>query len=185
MKFAPRAVENKRVSNVRLSCYALVTAITAVCLLPPTLSTADSITGAPSLSSARRGTSMWSGIAVPVARVAFAPFRLEPCDAKSDDDAGVSVDSAKGWTVAGFPLGQSSYGVFVQVRGRSELGRVEVLYDDGTLDRVELGGGHVYGSGIYQLTRYDAARHVVLVRMKVRAASALARIQVLLAPEPL
>jgi hypothetical protein len=185
MKFAPRAVENRRMSNVRIPCYALVTAITTACLLTPAFTSADSNGGAPSISSARHGTSVWSGIAVPVARVAIAPFRLEPCEAASGEPAGVAVDRAKGWTVAGFPLGQSSYGVYVQVRGRSELGRVEVLYDDGTLDRVELGGGHVYGSGIYELTHYDAARHVALVRMKVRAASSLARINVLVAPAPL
>jgi hypothetical protein len=185
MNFALQIDDNWHMSELRRLRYAIVTVAVLVCLLGATNARAASNEGAPSLASARRGPSGWPALTLPILHANFAPAHQADGAGASGSDAGVELERAKGWTVAGFPLGQMSYGVYVQVRGRSELGRVEVLYDDGTLERVEPVSGHVYGAGIYELARFTAARHVALVRMKVRAASALARIKVLVAPEPI
>ena len=185
MNSVPNAADNIDMTKMLTARFAIVTALLLASHLPGTRSFAATSEPLPGLSGEAQGHSNLSILFVPILRATLLPSHREDHTESSGAGAGVALERSKGWTVAGFPLGQTSYGVYVEVHGRSELGRVELLYDDGSLDRVEPVNGHVYGAGIYELARFDTARHVVLVRMKARAATALARIKILVAPEPI
>jgi hypothetical protein len=91
-----------------------------------------------------------------------------------------SLARAQGWTRLGFPLGDSAPGVAIAVSGRTQLGRVEILFADGEIERHELASRHVYGRGVYQLAHFEADRRVLLVRLEARARSARAGVRAVL-----
>jgi hypothetical protein len=91
-----------------------------------------------------------------------------------------SLVRAQGWTRVGFPLGGAAPAVGIAIDGRVRLGRVEILFGDGTLDRHELAPGHVYGRGVYELSRFTDARRVMLVRLEARACTARAKLSAVL-----
>jgi len=88
-----------------------------------------------------------------------------------------------GWTPLGFPLGEAGLGVFVQVRGRAELGTVEILFEDGELQRLDLSRRHTYCGGLYEIRSFERERRVMLVRFAARASSKQARFRILLLRE--
>ncbi|MGH7742163.1 MAG: hypothetical protein ACRENS_09080 [Candidatus Eiseniibacteriota bacterium] len=180
-RFPAAAADNVRMNasgwiRIALAVLALVPALT------PRTCAAGGAVASPWTAESRAGRAL--DLRLPLARVSYAPSADEAEVASGAKHEGFPLERANGWTVAGFPLGQTSFGVYLEVRGRSELGRIEVLYDDGTIERVEALQGRIYGQGIYQLAKFDAARRVALVRMKARAASSHARVNVLLAREP-
>ncbi len=75
----------------------------------------------------------------------------------------------QGWRQVGFPLGETAPAVAIAVAGRASFGRVEILFEDGTLERHELARDHAYGRGVYTLTTFGGLRRVMLVRCEVRA----------------
>jgi hypothetical protein len=90
---------------------------------------------------------------------------------------------ADGWTTLGFPLRDSGRGILVEIRGRTELGPVEILFEDGALQRVEHSAVHTYGRGLYEIADFGDERRVMLVRFAARARSSRVTMRVLLARE--
>jgi len=95
--------------------------------------------------------------------------------------ASLSRDS--GWTPLGFPLRDSGLGLLVQLRGRAELGAVEIVFEDGDLRRIDLARTRTYGDGLYELATFESERRVMVVRLAARARSREASLKVLLLRE--
>ena len=109
----------------------------------------------------------------------MAPFRLFSHRAATTP-VGTPVSRDAGWTRMGFALQEPGRGVCLAIDGRAELGRIEILFDDGELQQVDAGAGHVYSRGVYEVAAFSHERRVVLVRLESRARSTTARVQALL-----
>lgn len=93
---------------------------------------------------------------------------------------GAALARETGWTTLGFPLHDSGRGVMLEIRGRTEIGPVEIVFENGDLERVEHSAGRTYGRGLYSIAEFDDERRIVLVRFAARARSARASMRVLL-----
>lgn len=93
------------------------------------------------------------------------------------------LERARGWSRLGCPLGESGVGVALAVSGRAQLGRVEILFEDGTIERHELARGHTYRRGLYALASFAGERRVMLVRFETRARSRRADVRAVLMRE--
>lgn len=112
-------------------------------------------------------------VSVP-ATLITAPFRwLAP-------KPGTRIHRDAGWTTVGFPLEDQGQGLYLEIGGKTQIGRVEIVFDDGALQSIELGGNRIYSRGFYELASFSNERKVLLVRMQARAYSSRARMQVLL-----
>lgn len=67
-------------------------------------------------------------------------------------------------------------GCFLRIKGRAEFDRAEVLFADGQLEPIELRGAR-RGRGLYELVRWPQARTIACVRLRVRARSEEARLE--------
>ena len=72
-----------------------------------------------------------------------------------------------------------SRGCYVKLVGSAEFDRAEVVFADGELRTLDLGGAR-RGKGLYELMMWDEPREIVCVRMRARACSGRARLQLLL-----
>jgi hypothetical protein len=109
----------------------------------------------------------------------MAPFRLFSHHTAAAP-AGTPVTRDAGWTRMGFALQEPGRGVCLAIDGKAELGRIEILFDDGELQQVDAGAGHVYSRGVYEVAAFSQERRVVLVRLESRARSTTAHVQALL-----
>jgi hypothetical protein len=108
------------------------------------------------------------------ASVVTAPFRwIAP-------KPGTRIHRDAGWTTVGFPLQERGQGLYLEVGGKTQIDRVEIVYEGGDMEQIELGGNRIYDRGLYELRAFPSERQVLLVRMKARAWSSRARMQVLL-----
>ena len=90
-----------------------------------------------------------------------------------------SLAATEGWTTIGYEVNAPSRSCFVQVLGRAEFDRAEVVFANGDLRTLDLRGAR-RGNGVYELTSWEEARDVLGIRMRARARSNKARIRVLL-----
>lgn len=104
------------------------------------------------------------------------PFLDEP-----ERETGILIAREDGWARVGFPLRDRGLGVYIKVTGRAQLGRVEIVFEDGGIQSIELRRNTVYRRGLYRLASFDADRVVMLVRTEARARSPRAEMRVLLA----
>lgn len=109
----------------------------------------------------------------------MAPFRMFAHHA-AVAPVGMAVSRDAGWTRMGFALQDNGRGICLAIDGKAELGRIEILFDDGELQQVDAGAGHVYHHGVYEVAAFPQERHVVLVRLESRARSTTAHVQALL-----
>jgi len=93
---------------------------------------------------------------------------------------GARIHRDLGWTTVGFALRDHGQGLYLQVAGKTQIGKVEIVFEDGGLEQIELGGNRIYDRGLYELASFSNERQVLLVRMQARAWSPKARMQVLL-----
>lgn len=89
-----------------------------------------------------------------------------------------SLGAADGWSLVGFTEPMNGSGCYLKVVGKAEFDRAEVLFADGELRTIELGGAR-RGKGVYELALWDEPREVRCVRMRARAHSSRARIELL------
>ncbi len=87
--------------------------------------------------------------------------------------------SSKGWSTVGFPVRAQGRGFFLRVAGRAEFDRAEVVFADGGLSTFELRGAR-RGKGIYELARWNETREVICVRMRARACTNQAQLELLI-----
>lgn len=121
-----------------------------------------------------RGFVSWRVLGLPVRALAGVwnlADRAAPGTALSRDD---------GWTRVGFPLRDHGRGLGLSVSGQTQIGEVEIVFEDGGIERVQVERARTYGHGLYELARFDGDRDVMLVRFEARARSPRARVQVLL-----
>lgn len=119
----------------------------------------------------------WARWANPALRIPLARIGWRSRDAQ-DSRFRQSISAQDGWRTLGFVVRERSRGCLLKLSGRAEFSRAEVLFADGELSTIELGGAR-RGRGIYELARWQEPRDVVCVRMRARACSDDARIQVL------
>lgn len=111
-------------------------------------------------------------IAAPVLRLALAPF----CARSVPLDHAV-LDRDQGWTRVGFEVRDRGLGVYLDVGGRAQFDRAEIVFTDGEMASLDL--GHVVrGRGLYELMTFEDEREVLCVRLLARARSSLAHVDV-------
>jgi len=94
-----------------------------------------------------------------------------------------SLTPDQGWRQVGFPLGESASAVAIAIDGHASLGRVEILFEDATIESHELAREHVYGRGVYALSSFAGARRVMLLRFEARARSPQTAVRAVLLDE--
>lgn len=87
--------------------------------------------------------------------------------------------SSQDWRTVGFAMPMRGRGCYVKIAGTAEFDRAEVVFADGELRALDLGGAR-RGKGLYELMMWDEPREIACVRMRVRACSGRARLQLLL-----
>ena len=110
----------------------------------------------------------------------FSALGRNPGDATAIRERAVSVTAARGWSMVGFPLLDHGRGIVLEVHGRIEIDRAEIVFDDGELKGVELDRRHAYGSGLYSLADFGHDRAVALVRLETRSRSTRSSVRALL-----
>lgn len=128
-----------------------------------------------------RGAAVVVRIARLPAELLLAPVRA--LFAPPREFAGQRIARVAGWSRLGFPLHDRGAGVFLEVEGRARFGRVEIVFDDGELARLELAGAGACGGGLYHLAWFGRDRGVAVVRLEARAESPEAGVRILLARE--
>jgi hypothetical protein len=123
------------------------------------------------MSTAAHNMAPWR-VAVPLARFALIPFR-----APAPSPEHVRLERDHGWTQVGFDVRDSGIGVYLDVQGRMQFDRAEIVFTDGELERIELHGAS-RGRGLYQLAEFGVEREVLCVRLLARAATPLAHVEV-------
>jgi hypothetical protein len=153
------------VSSMRRTLAILVITMTA-CAAPAA--------ALPRFLPAGPGLVRWANEALrlPLARFGWRPRRAQ--------DPGIrqSLRAQEGWRTIGFAVRERSRGCLLELSGRAEFSRAEVVFADGELRAIELGGAR-RGRGIYELARWQEPRDIVCVRMRARACSGDARLRVL------
>ena len=91
-----------------------------------------------------------------------------------------SLEASQGWNTIGFAANAPGRGCFLKISGKAEFDRAEVLFADGELRTLDLELTR-RGKGTYELAQWEQSREIVCVRMRARACSARARVQLLLA----
>uniref|UniRef100_A0A832HZP8 Uncharacterized protein n=1 Tax=Eiseniibacteriota bacterium TaxID=2212470 RepID=A0A832HZP8_UNCEI len=110
-------------------------------------------------------------VVVPLARFALMPFRA------AQEPATPALVREHGWTRLGFEVRDHGLGVYLDVRGRAEFDRAEVVFADGALEALDLGRA-VRGAGVYRLVEFEGEREVLCVRLLARARSPQAHVDV-------
>jgi len=90
-----------------------------------------------------------------------------------------SLRQAQGWSVVGFAMPMLSRGCYLKVTGSAEFDRAEVVFADGELRALDLRGAR-RGKGIYELVVWHEPREIVCLRIRARARSDEAQLQLLL-----
>jgi len=98
------------------------------------------------------------------------PFTAEP----------VLVDSRRlaredGWTTCGYAVNAPAMALHLELTGRVQFDRAEIVFEDGTMASVDLRGA-IRSNGMFELAKYENATPVMGVRVRARAASARAQI---------
>ena len=133
-------------------------------------------------ASAAPRTAGWSGqgLVAPAPNYVMPLFGWRPTLHQTDQAATApraEVRRESGWQRLGFDVGERTSGVYLQVKGRAQFDRAEVVFADGALESYDLKQTE-RGKGVYELATFDSERDVMCVRLFARASSSRAQVSV-------
>lgn len=123
------------------------------------------------------GGAHWAQGLLRLPLLAFHRCFQRPSAAETQDHQ--RLEASRGWQTIGFATHVTASGCFIRLDGRAEFDRAEVVFADGDLRALELGGAR-RGKGIYELATWEEPRDIVCVRLRARARSDEARFALLL-----
>lgn len=155
------------------------TQITIACAWLVLLSVGD-VAASSSNGSWRHDPRSARNVAVPILdwSLRWIPF-LRPDPGVPIESDGIVLARTDDYHLVGFEVRDQGLGVYLDVRGKVAFDRAEVVFEDGELQAIDLGGVE-RGVGLYELASFDASRPVLGVRMHARAVSRQARLTLLL-----
>ena len=131
---------------------------------------------APNASTFATGGPRGSVLAIPAIALGglFATFSMPFVSERVLVD-GRRLEREEGWAPLGFQVEGKASALRLEVTGRVQFDRAEIVFEDGTLEPVDLHGA-VRANGLFELARYAGSRDVMLVRVRARAASSRAQV---------
>ena len=90
------------------------------------------------------------------------------------------ITREQGWRVVGFSVNEAVRGLYLEVAGKLEFDRAEVVYQDGALEPIDLKGAERH-DGLFELSSLASPRAILGVRLRARARSSQAQVALRLA----